>query len=400
MSTRSTKLPPLCPLTVAGIMGGTSADGLDLAIVRIAPRRHSGTPQLALLAHKAFPFPKPLRAAILAAQDAQRTSTAELAQLHWRMGLAYAEAYTAARAAFAGTVDLVGCHGQTIYHQSASLPYAGRRFACTWQIGEMAPLARAAGVPVYSNFRPADIVAGGQGAPLVPLLDQALYRDRRRTRILQNIGGTGNLTVVPSVGSNAPTIAFDTGPGNMVIDTLTQQLFVKPYDRNGRIAARGQILQPVIDAILREPFFALAPPRSAGREQFGLAFTAALLRACRRLSKQGEDAVATATALTAQSIALAIGRFATPAVKNTKLDLILSGGGANNRTLVAQLGSIPNADVLASDDPALPTPLPVEAKEAAAFALLAYMSHHRRPANVPTATGAREAVVLGQVTCA
>jgi anhydro-N-acetylmuramic acid kinase len=390
-------LSPLRPLTVAGIMSGTSGDGIDIALVRIAPRRGSDAPSLELLIHKAFPFPRALRTPILAAQDAQRISTAELAQLNWRMGLAYADAFTAIRATFAGPIDLVGCHGQTIYHQSATLPFAGKRFACTWQIGEMAPLAEAAGVPVYSNFRPADIIAGGQGAPLVPLLDQALYRDGRRTRILQNIGGTGNLTIVPPTGSSAPTIAFDTGPGNMVIDTLTQQLFSRHFDCNGRIAARGQILQPVIDAILREPFFAQSPPRSAGREQFGLRFTAALLRACRKRSRNPEDAIATATALTTQSIALAVGRFVPP---DTRIDLILSGGGALNRTLVAQLHSIPNARVLASSDPSLPTPLPVEAKEAAAFALLAWMSHHRRPANVPSATGASRPVILGQVTCA
>lgn len=392
--------PPakLRALTVAGMMSGTSADGIDVAIVRIEPRRGSATPQLELLAHKGFAFSKTLRAAVLDAQDARRISTAELAQLNWRLGLAYADAFKAVRATAAGAIDLIGCHGQTIYHQSAPRLFAGKRYACTWQIGEMAPLAEAAGIPVYSNFRPADMVAGGQGAPLVPLLDQALYRDARRTRILQNIGGIGNLTVVPPTRSDGPVIAFDTGPGNMVIDALTRQLFSKPFDRGGRIAARGHALQPVVDAILREPFFAQAPPRSAGREQFGAQFTASLLRACRKLSKEPEDAIATATALTAQSIARAVAPFAaTPA---TETDLVLSGGGAHNRTLVLQLQSLVSARVLTSSDPSLPTPLPVEAKEAAAFALLAYMSHHRRPANVPSATGAVRPVVLGQVTCA
>ncbi len=392
--------PPekLRPLTVAGMMSGTSADGIDIAIVRIAPRRGSTTPQLDLLTHKGFAFPEALRAAVLAAQDARRISTAELAQLNWRLGLAYADAFAAVHATTADTIDLIGCHGQTIYHQSAPRLFAGRRFACTWQIGEMGPLAEAAGVPVYSNFRPADMVAGGQGAPLVPLLDQALYRDPHHTRILQNIGGIGNLTVVPPTRSDDPVIAFDTGPGNMVIDALTQQLFSKPFDRGGRIAARGHALQSVVDAILREPFFAQAPPRSAGREQFGTQFTASLLRACRKLSKSPEDAIATATALTAQSIARAVAQFA--ATLPAETDLILSGGGAHNRTLVLQLQSALSARVLTTSDPSLPTPLPVEAKEAAAFALLAYMSHHRRAANVPSATGAVRPVILGQVTCA
>ncbi len=399
MTRRPAKLSPLRPLTAAGIMSGTSADGIDIAVVRLTPSRGAHTPHLALLAHQGFPFTPALRNAVLTAQDAQRISTQALAQLNWRLGIAYADAFAGIRRTFTEPVDLVGCHGQTVYHQSSALPFAGRRFACTWQIGEMGPLAALAGVPVYSNFRPADMVVGGQGAPLVPLLDVALYRDTRRTRVLQNIGGIGNLTVVPPVRSDAPVIAFDTGPGNMVIDALMRQLFNKPYDRDGRTAARGKILQPVIDAILREPFFAKAPPRSAGREQFGEKFTAALLRACRRLSPSPEDAIATATALTAQTIAQSVTRFATVAGTERNVDLILSGGGARNSTLVSFIRSRTAARVLDTSDPSLGSPLPVEAKEAAAFALLAYMSHFQRPANVPSATGASYAVVLGQVTC-
>ena len=404
------RMPPLRPLTVAGIMSGTSADGIDIALVRISARERtvsqrgrSGHLWLELLAHRGFAFPKAVRQAVLAAQDARRTSVAELARLHWRLGLAYAQAFEKMHAHSPQTIDLVGCHGQTIYHQGTPALSMGERFGCTWQIGEMAPLARAAGVPVLSNFRSADMAAGGHGAPLVPLLDEALYRDPRRTRVLQNIGGIGNLTVVPPLTSSGATLAFDTGPGNMVVDTLMQRLFDKAFDRNGRTAARGRVLPQVIEQILREPFFAKLPPRSAGREQFGDRFAAALLRACRRLSKTPEDAIATATALTAHSIALALDRFVTTADQKTATDLIVSGGGAKNATLMRMLDTLvaPRGIlVLSSSDPALSSPMPVEAKEAAAFALLAYMSWHRRPGNVPTATGARAAVVLGQVTCA
>ena len=405
------RLPPLRPLAVAGIMSGTSADGIDIALVRIASRMRNTSQSdrsgiapnvsLTLLAHRSFAFPKALREAVLAAQDARRTSTAELARLHWRLGIAYAKAFDTMRASHPHAIDLVGCHGQTIYHQGTPALYAGERFSCTWQIGEMALLARAAGVPVLSNFRPADMAAGGQGAPLVSLLDATLYRDARRTRVLQNIGGIGNLTVVPPHASTAATIAFDTGPGNMVIDALMQQLFGKAFDRDGRIAARGRVLLPVIEQILREPFFAETPPRSAGREQFGARFAAAFLRACQRLSKTPEDVIATATALTAHSILLALDRFVT--VNDQKTDLVVSGGGAKNATLMRMLAELlapRDVRVLSLSDPSLPSPMPVEAKEAAAFALLAYMSWHRRPGNVPAATGAREAVVLGQVTCA
>ncbi len=376
-------------LTVAGMMSGTSADGIDIALVRIAPDS-----ALRLIAHGAFPFPPALREAVLVAQDAQTTSTAELARLHWRLGLAYASAYKDMLAVHPTEVDLIGCHGQTIYHQGSPAEYAGERFACTWQIGEIAPLAQEAGVPVISNFRPADMAVGGQGAPLVPLLDLALYRHAMRTRVLQNIGGIGNLTVVPPEGSTAPVVAFDTGPGNMILDFLARTLFGQPYDDGGGIAARGRVLQPVVDELLQGAFFRQAPPRSAGREQFGAAFATELLHRC----KKHVDAVATATALTAQSIALAVRQFV-PAEGGA--DLIVSGGGAKNATLLRMLReSLHGVEILQSDDPSLPTPMPVEAKEAAAFALLAYMSYHRRPGNVPSATGARAAVVLGQVTCA
>ena len=210
-------------MIVAGIMSGTSADGIDVALVRITPkisarnaeaavilsegrergrsRRTCGL-RIALLAHRAFPYPKPLRQAILAAMagqsDALHYHTAELARLNWRLGIAYAEALRA-------TIDdtkikpaLIGCHGQTIYHQGVPAPYAGRRFACTWQLGEPALIAAATGIPVVSNFRPADMAAGGQGAPLVPLLDYVLFAHPTRARVLQNIGGIGNLTVIPA----------------------------------------------------------------------------------------------------------------------------------------------------------------------------------------------------------
>ncbi|RRA49438.1 anhydro-N-acetylmuramic acid kinase [Acidipila sp. EB88] len=391
------------PLTVAGIMSGTSADGIDIAVVRITPRPRAASPRIELLAHRGYPFPGALRAAVLAAQDAQRTSTAELAHLNWRLGVAYAQCYQKTAAAYAAPIDLVGCHGQTIYHQGAVETYAGARFRCTWQIGEMALLAQAAGVPVVSNFRPADMVAGGQGAPLVPLLDQALYRDARRTRVLQNIGGIGNLTVVPPASSTAPVIAFDTGPGNMVMDALMQQLYSKAFDRGGRIAASGNVLEPVITATLRDRFFREPPPRSAGREQFGERFAKEFLRSCRQHSRLPADAVATATALTVHSIERALQQFATAPDTDTPLDLLVSGGGARNGTLMHMLRTrltSRSVRVLATSDPSLPSPMPVEAKEAAAFALLAYNSWHGLPGNIASATGAATQVVLGQVTCA
>jgi anhydro-N-acetylmuramic acid kinase len=257
-------------MTVAGLMSGTSGDGIDVALIRIGSV--AGRTNLRLLAHQAVPFSKPLREAVMKSMDAKAISTAELARLNWRLGIAYSEAVKTTLAAHPMKIDLIGCHGQTIYHQGTPGSYAGRKFACTWQIGEMATLAAETGVPVISNFRPADMIAGGQGAPLVSLLDFVLFHHATRGRVLQNLGGIGNLTAIPPAGSLADVIAFDTGPANMVIDALVTKLFHKPYDRGGRIAARGKVLPEVLQAALRLPFFAKKPPKSAGREEFGESF--------------------------------------------------------------------------------------------------------------------------------
>jgi hypothetical protein len=244
------------PMIVAGIMSGTSADGVDVALVRIAPGRARGgvgRPTLTLLAHEGFPYPATLRRAVLAAMNATSTSTAELARLNWRLGLAYAEAVSATLKRHGVKLDLIGCHGQTLYHQARGAAYAGQSFACTWQAGEVAPLA-ALGIPVVSNFRPADMLAGGQGAPLVPLLDYVLFADAKRGRVLQNIGGIANLTAIPAGAAAGAVVAFDTGPGNMVMDALALQLFKKPFDRNGALAARGQVIAPVLAAEMRRVF--------------------------------------------------------------------------------------------------------------------------------------------------
>jgi len=384
-------------MTVAGIMSGTSADGVDVAVVRIAPGRLR--PQLTLLAHEGFPFSPALRRAVLAAMNAASTSTAELARLNWRLGLAYADAVSAMLKRHPVKLDLIGCHGQTLYHQPRPAAYVGRRFACTWQAGEAQAIAAALGVPVVSNFRPADMLAGGQGAPLVPLLDYILFAHPKRGRVLQNIGGIANLTAIPAAATPDQLIAFDTGPGNMVIDALAQQLFGKSYDRNGAFAAEGAVLAPVLAAELRNPYYRLKPPRAAGREQFGREYAAKFLAACNRVSRKPEDALATATALTAESIARSYRRVVLPKMKGREVDYILSGGGARNHTLMALLAQRLEplgCELAASVD----FGLPVEAKEAAAFALLAWQTWHHLPGNLPAATGAARPAILGQVSYA
>jgi anhydro-N-acetylmuramic acid kinase len=241
------------------------------------------------------------------------------------------------------------------------------------------------------------MVTGGQGAPLVSLLDYALFADARRGRVLQNIGGIANLTAIAAGASAKDVIAFDTGPGNMVVDALAQKLFGKRFDRNGAIAARGTVLRPALDAALRNVYFKLKPPRTAGREEFGREYAERLAAQCRKHSRKPEDALATATALTAEAIAQSYRLFVMRRMRGAPVDYIVSGGGARNGTLMAMLAQRlePLRCELASSDS---FGLPPEAKEAAAFALLAWQTWHRLPGNVPSATGAKRAVILGQVT--
>ena len=387
-------------MIVAGIMSGTSADGIDVALVQIRASKE-GYPKLRLLAHEAFPYTASLRKAVLGAMNAKATSTAELARLNWRLALAYAEAVRLTLKSHPCKIELVGCHGQTLYHQAAPLVYAGKRFACTWQAGEAAILAGELGVPVVSNFRPADMVAGGQGAPLVPLLDFVLFRHPKRGRVLQNIGGIANLTALPAGAAADQVLAFDSGPGNMLIDALMLALYRKPMDRNGDIAASGNVLQAVLQKELRRSYFLKLPPKAAGREEFGREYAAAFLAECRKVSNRQQDAIASATALTAISITEAYQRFVAPlmggAMDDTPVDYIVSGGGARNLFLMQQLTDhlrkyrckVAEIDSFG---------MPAEAKEAAAFALLAWQTWHRLPGNVPSATGAGRPAILGQVS--
>jgi len=386
-------------MIVAGVMSGTSADGVDVALTRIAPRR-GNTPSVTLLAHEQFKYPAALRRAVMAAMDAPAISTAELARLNWRLGEVYADAVAETARKHRMKAELVGCHGQTLYHQGAARPYLGQPLRCTWQLGEPAHLAQRLGIPIVSNFRPADLCAGGQGAPLVPMLDYVFFRDKKINRVLQNLGGIGNLTVLPAGAEPDSVFAFDTGPANMVIDAAMQQLFGKPYDRNGAVAERGCILLPVVLELLRDRFFSARPPKSTGREQFGEAYVARLLKLCKKQKAQPEDVIATATALTAWSIAKAYKRFVLPKLAGTApTEFIVSGGGTRNASLMTLLEiSLKSLNCTVSTTDALG--LPSQAKEATAFALLAWLTLHGQPGNIPSATGAKHSAILGSITYA
>lgn len=387
-------------MIVAGVMSGTSADGVDVALVQITPTADAGRPRLKLLAHSAFPYRPKLRLAVLAAMDAQSIATADLARLHWRLGEVYGEAVQTSQDRAGVRATLVGVHGQTIFHQGAPAKYLGQPMRCTWQIGESSATAERTGLPVVSDFRTADVAAGGQGAPLVPMLDTVLYLHPRRNRILQNLGGIANITALPANSQNL--LAFDSGPANVVIDGCMQRLFGKTFDRNGAVAARGRILQPVLDAALRHPYFTAPAPKSCGREEFGGGYIDRFIEICRTSGGSDADVVATATALTAQSILQAYRTLVWPflgqrAPLAETTEYIVAGGGALNRTLLRQLRHGFEAfgvSVLESET----LGMPAQAKEAVAFALLAWLRWHGLPGNVPAATGAGREVLLGKIT--
>jgi anhydro-N-acetylmuramic acid kinase len=388
-------------MVVAGVMSGTSADGVDVALCRIAPSRvDGGTPAVKLLGHVGVAYPKAVKAAVLRAMDAEAISVADLARLNWRLGEVYADAVEKAQASVGVKAGLVGCHGQTVYHQGVAEGFLGKATRATWQMGEAAVIAERLRVPVVSDFRPADLAAGGQGAPLVPMLDFSLFRSAKVSRVLQNLGGIGNLTAIPAGASVDELMAFDTGPGNMVIDGCMRRLYEREFDRGGAVARSGKVLTAVVEEVLKEGYFSALPPKSCGREQFGEAFTSRFLAMCRRAGARDEDVVATATGLTAASVMDAYRRFVWAHVGQAaplaKVEFVVAGGGTKNGTLIKMLeekfGTL-GVKVRLMEE----LGVAAQAKEAVAFALMAWLSWNGMVGNVPKATGAQRAVVLGKI---
>jgi len=355
-------------MRVAGIMSGTSLDGIDVAIVEVSGRR------IETIGFHSTPYPQGVREAILALDRPGGLS-------YWNFQLAelYARAVLRATRRY-GPVELIGCHGQTVYHEGGGH---------TLQIGEPAILAERTGVPVVSNFRARDIAAGGQGAPLVPFVDYLLFRHPKRTRIALNIGGIANITVIPPSAAPEDIVAFDTGPGNMVVDALAREYSrgKLSYDRGGKIAASGKVSSKLLDQLLADPYYRRRPPKSAGREQYGVEFVGRLKKS--RLPM--EDLVATATVLTAATVAVAVTQARMP----VPLDLIVSGGGVHNPLIMAHLAAfLPGIAISTSSDHGINA----DAKEAIAFAVLACQTWLRKPSNLPSATGAGHPVLLGSIT--
>ncbi len=341
-----------------------------------------------------------IRKELLRVAEQQSVTSGELSQLNFRLGEVFADAVRAACRKFRVAphrIALIGSHGQTIFHQGQPIKYLGRSTASTLQIGEASVIAARTGITTVADFRPADIAAGGQGAPLVPYADYLLYRDPTRGRVALNLGGIANITVIPAAAKPADVFAFDTGPANMVIDALVAH-FTKGrqrLDKNAQLATRGRSMPAILDELLRDPYLRLSPPKSTGREYFGRAYTDRLLALGRRHHASPNDLIRAATIFTALSIVDALNRFVLG--KHKIRQLIVSGGGARNPLILAQLSAaLPGIEIVPSSELGVPE----EAKEAYAFALLAYETFHLRASNIPSATGAHRPAILGKISYA
>jgi anhydro-N-acetylmuramic acid kinase len=364
-------------MRVAGIMSGTSVDGIDVAIVDITGK------SVKTVAHASVPYSARVRSKILSVSNAE-CYTATISQLNFELGEVYAKAVLETcrrRRVPLESIELVGCHGQTIYHKGSG-PTPN-----TLQIGESSVIAERLGIPVVSDFRTRDIAAGGQGAPLVPIVDYQLFRSRRKSRVALNIGGIANITVLPRNARPEDVIAFDTGPGNMVIDQLVSIATngEASFDAEGQIAADNYLNRGLLDKLLKDKYYEAPPPKTAGREQYGREFIAQL----RSTPIPIEDLISTATVFTAATIAMGIERFA-PGTE----EVIAAGGGVHNSQLMVQLKAfLPNCRITTTAEFGVDP----DAKEAIAFAVLAYRTWRKETGNLPSATGAKHAVILGKV---
>jgi len=382
-------------LRIAGLMSGTSADGIDVAIVDIENRKVS------LLAFDTFSYPASLRERIFKLFQVETARVDDLSHLNFVLGEAFAAAVIKlcrkSRIALK-SIDVIGSHGQTIYHNplghqrgnAGKMPQESA--PSTLQIGEPCVIAQRTGITTVADFRVRDIAAGGQGAPLVPYADYLLFGRSSRCRAIQNIGGITNVTYLPPHCRPSQIIAFDTGPGNMVIDRFAYLVSSgrKNYDSGGKMADAGSVNTALLKDMLKHPFFQRRPPKTTGREEFGWQYCHELRRWAQRRKITAEDLMATATSLTAISIAQAYQRF----LPHQPEEMILCGGGSRNDTLVKMLReNLPKVKILIMDDLGISS----DAKEAVSFAILAYATIKGRANNIPSATGAKQSVILGKI---
>ncbi len=378
-----------------GVMSGTSVDGIDVAIVRIDGEPPGLT--AALLHFSTVPYDEEIKRAIFRLFDPATCTSRDVSRMNFLLGDLFSDAVLqTVREAGMDLHDilLISSHGQTVFHSPEAQRVYGREVRSTLQIGEAAVIAERTGCPVVSDFRVRDIAAGGQGAPLVPFVDALLFASPDHGRILANIGGIANITHIPPSGSHEPVLAFDTGPGNMIVDALVRMGTDGrlAYDKDGALAAQGAVQEAYLRQWLEHPYLARRPPKSTGREEFGEPCAEIWWRDARAMGWPLADLVATATAYTVRTMAQAIRRFV-PEMGKTS-EVFVAGGGAHNPVIMAGLArALPGQAVL----PQSAVGIAGDAKEAVAFAVLGHECFHRRPNNLPHATGARHPAVLGKI---
>jgi anhydro-N-acetylmuramic acid kinase len=376
-------------LRVCGLMSGTSADGIDVAIVDISDS------QADVVTFDMYPYPAQVRNAIFNIFQKQAASMEDICYLNFVIGEVFADSVMKLckdKRISLDSIDLIGSHGQTIFHMPNGKRFGKKLIRSTLQIGEPSVIAHRTGITTIADFRPKDMAAGGQGAPLVPYADFFLFRDKKSSRAIQNIGGIANVTYLPANCTLDEIIAFDTGPGNMVIDYLTSLITKgkQTYDKNGKIASRGDVNRNLLNQMLKHSYFYRRPPKTTGREEFGSQFSDIYFQKASEKKIPVEDIIATATALTAESIARAYRNY----LPKMPDEMLLCGGGCRNITFVKMLqNTLPEVKILTTDDFGINP----DAREAVSFAVLAYAAVKGRTNNVPNATGAEKELILGKI---
>jgi len=376
-----------------GLLSGTSLDGVDAALVNI--RNHGLEVKVKLVDFFTFSYPEGLKAKLLEISTRGKGSVNEICRYNVVLGEIFANAINALlkkAGADADDVDFVGSHGQTVHHLPKPEKVFGYTITSTLQLGEPCVIAKRSGILTVADFRPADMALGGQGAPLVPYLDFTLFRSLEKSRALLNIGGIANFTILKNGCSLSDVIAFDTGPGNMVIDYLMNKLFSSPFDKNGEIASSGRISEKLLDLTLKHPYFKKQPPKSTGREEFGSEFCEIFLAESERLNLSKEDSITTASELTVRSVLAALKNFGPSEIGLD--EIIVSGGGTENLYIMESLAA---ASAGVSVKPTDKYGIPSAAKEAILFALLANETICGNPGNVPSVTGANTPTILGKI---
>lgn len=382
-------------MRIIGLMSGTSLDGLDIAVTSITQKEKDFDVQLEVF--ETHVYPEDLKTKLQALMD-PAARLQDISSMNMFLGDYFGRCVVEVcknHGILLETVDFISSHGQTIWHEPNEFDQGRNEYFApnTLQIGDLSALAEATGRPVVGDFRPRDLAAGGQGAPLVPFVDQLLYQVEQHGRVLLNVGGIANCTILPPRYTKKKTLAYDTGPGNMVIDAFVQKLTVgeESFDAGGRRAARGDVHREWLEQLMKHPFYQQQAPKSTGREQFGDQYSTKLWEQAKQHGVGNDDGVATLTELTAVSIADEILKWKE---EYSIRELFISGGGAHNQSLIERLQQkLADITIRPSDE----LGIPVDAKEAVIFALLGYMTWHKQPNNLPDATGADRPVILGKM---